>query len=117
MSGYDDIDNTPMSETERRIRRQVRSQADFYKHAMSYVGVISLLWFICLATLPSGSFAAMLSGEGVKWWRFWAIWPTLGWGIGLFFHAMSVLPAFARWGADWEERKVEELMARSKRGG
>ena len=112
---YDDIDNATMSNQERRIRRQVRKQAEFNKHLLTYVVVISLLWVICLSTLPSGAVlqGGLLTGE-VTWYRLWAFWPTIGWGIGLFFHGMSVLPGLSRWGSDWEERKVQELMAKQQ---
>jgi 2TM domain len=96
-----------MSEQERRIRKHVRRVAEFYKHLMTYVVVISALWILCLLT----------KGEGTQWWRYWAIWPTLGWGIGVFFHGLGVLPVFHRFGTDWEERKVKELMAQEARRG
>jgi protein-S-isoprenylcysteine O-methyltransferase Ste14 len=93
----------PMSVQEREIRKQVHRLAEFYRHALTYVCVIGLLWVICLLTLRQ------FNGH---WWSYWAIWPTLGWGIGLFFHGLSVMPRAQSWGRDWEERKVRELMAR-----
>jgi hypothetical protein len=44
---------------------------------------------------------------------FWAIFPILGWGIGVAFHGMRV---FAMdYGEDWEERQIEKEMERLKR--
>ena len=42
----------------------------------------------------------------------WAHWPTIGWGIGLTIHGLSVFAGRSFFGAEWEEKKVEELMAR-----
>jgi hypothetical protein len=40
----------------------------------------------------------------------WFYWPLLGWGIGLFFHGMSVF-VFSKFpGKQWEERKIKEVM-------
>jgi hypothetical protein len=42
----------------------------------------------------------------------WFPWPTLGWGIGLVAHGVSVF-AFGDWlGSAWEERKVREYLER-----
>ena len=43
------------------------------------------------------------------WWFFW---PALGWGVGLAFHAFGVYGTEALFGADWEERKLREIMER-----
>jgi hypothetical protein len=39
-------------------------------------------------------------------------WGTLGWGIGLLAHGVSVF-AFDGWlGSEWEERKIREYLDR-----
>ena len=45
-----------------------------------------------------------------RYW-YWAIWPTLGWGIGLLSHGLSVLPMWSFFSQDWEDKKVRELLA------
>jgi hypothetical protein len=104
---YDDIESTRMGEEERRIRRQVRQQAEFYKHLTTYVVVIAGLWILNFFTIPAS--------KSDRLWAYWAIWPTLGWGIGLFFHGLSAMSIWQRFGHDWEERKVRELMAKNGR--
>ena len=47
---------------------------DFYGHLLSYVLVNMFLVVINLVTVPS---------------YFWAIWPILGWGLGLAFHGVE----------------------------
>lgn len=90
---------------ETAIRLRVHAQAEFYRHLMIYVGVITMLWVINLlmAGLPSASSSI---------WRYWAIWPTLGWGIGIAVHGVTALTSFGFLSRDWEERKVRELMGK-----
>ncbi len=106
-SQYDDIDLGAMGTHERRIRKQVRREAEFYKHLMCYVSVMSVLWLMCLLT----------TGLGRPIGQYWAIWPTLGWGIGVLCHAASTVSIFGKWGSDWEERKVQELLNRERSNG
>ncbi|TAG67309.1 MAG: hypothetical protein EAZ24_15635 [Burkholderiales bacterium] len=42
----------------------------------------------------------------------WVLFPAGGWGIGLFFHGLSVLPRVSFFSNDWEDRKVKEILAR-----
>tara|TARA_Y100001947_G_scaffold140826_1_gene131987 strand:+ start:364 stop:510 length:147 start_codon:yes stop_codon:yes gene_type:complete len=34
----------------------------------------------------------------------WAMWPLMGWGIGLFFHAFGV------YGSGYKERMIEKMV-------
>jgi hypothetical protein len=89
------------------IRRRVHRLAEFYQHLLIYTGVISLLWVVNAYTV----YTAVQPGKGYAWW---VIWPTLGWGIGLLIHALSVLPVWSLFSPEWEERKVKELMDRER---
>jgi hypothetical protein len=42
----------------------------------------------------------------------WVHWVFMGWGIGVLAHALAVLGGGSRWIADWEKRKIEQLMNR-----
>lgn len=42
----------------------------------------------------------------------WAIFPIVGWGIGVFFHGMETYNYSPILGKDWEKRKIKELMDR-----
>jgi sensor histidine kinase YesM len=79
-----------------RARKQVRAMRAFYVSASLYAIVISFLWIVNLVT------------GGYRW----AIWPTLGWGVGLAVQGLSVFAGHSFFGAEWEEKKVEEIMAR-----
>jgi hypothetical protein len=93
------------SDRERQIRRQVHAQAEFFRHLAIYIGVILLLWTINLLEVG-------LPSAGANPWRYWAVWPTIGWGIGVAIHAVTTLTRVGMLSRDWEERKVRELMQR-----
>ena len=80
----------------RRARKQAKEIRAFYISASMYAIIIPLLWILNLA----------IGG------KIWAYWPTIGWGIGLTVHGLSVFAGRSFFGNEWEEKKVEELMAR-----
>lgn len=80
-------------------RKRVRAIKSFYANLISYVLVISFLTFINLKYTPE---------------HLWFYWPMLGWGFGLFFHAMGVFKIIPFFGEDWEEKKIKELMEKEK---
>jgi hypothetical protein len=85
------------------VKRQVGAIKKFYVHLSIFVMVMTMLTVINLAS-------------GHSWW---VQWPLLGWGIGLLAHALRTYGPDRRlgwpsgWlGPDWEQRKVERLMAK-----
>jgi signal transduction histidine kinase len=58
----------------RQAKKRAAAEVGFHAHLMSYLGVIAFLALINLFTTRYP----------------WFIWPTLGWGIGLFAHYMAV---------------------------
>ncbi len=83
-------------EAMRRARKRVQGIRSFYVSASFYAIIIPLLWVLNLT----------VGG------KIWAVWPTLGWGIGLTIHGLSVFAGRSFFGAEWQDKKVEELMAR-----
>jgi hypothetical protein len=77
-----------------RARRRVRALKAFYAHLAVYLIVNTALLVINLVTAPH---------------TLWFYWPLLGWGVGIAIHAAVVL-AGGSWGADWERRKMQELL-------
>ena len=78
----------------------VRKLKGLYRHAAQYAVVIPLLWAINL-------------WQGIGY--LWAVWPTLGWGIGLAAHALSlrVFGGGSRiLGPQWEREQVERRLGR-----
>lgn len=55
--------------------RIVKKKLEFYSHLITYLIVNCGIWTINLMTTPN---------------QIWAIWPTLGWGIGIACHAADV---------------------------
>ena len=82
----------------RRARKRVKDIRSFYVSATMYCIIIPSLW------------AINLIGGG----KLWAHWATIGWGIGLTAHGLSVFAGRSFFGSEWEEKKVEEIMAREK---
>lgn len=80
----------------RRARKKVRDMRAFFVSAMLYALLIPIFWI-----------ANLLMGGPI-----WAHWPMIGWGIGLVIHGLEVFAGRTMFGTAWEERKVEELMAR-----
>ncbi len=85
-----------MSEYEfEKAKRQAAEERSFWKHLISYIVVISFLFFVNLFSSPG------------KWW---VQWPALGWGIGLVFHGVKALGRYGVFSEDWEERRAKEIM-------
>ena len=78
-----------------KAKERVEAIKDFYIHLTAYVVVNLILFSINMIVSPDD---------------LWFFWPLMGWGIGLFFHALSVFSSGPGFGADWEEKKIRELM-------
>ena len=72
-----------------RVRVKVEKLFGFYTQLAVYLCVNGVLFTIILMTSPG---------------YLWAIWPLMGWGIGLFFHAFGV------YGSGYKERMIEKMV-------
>jgi hypothetical protein len=97
----DPLEDKNLQKIEKQARKRVRELKEFYTHLGIYVVVNVFLAVLSLLTSPG---------------YFWAIWPILGWGIGLFSHAVAVFGLFGIGGSEWEERKVREMMLMQQQG-
>ena len=79
-----------------RAKKRVEAKIGFYIHLAVYVGVNLLLLVINLTSSPQ---------------YLWFKWPLFGWGIGIFFHGLSVFVFRGRFKAI-KERMIEEEMKR-----
>ena len=77
-------------------RKRVKKLKSFYSNLASWI--IFSIFFTMLNLFTSREF-------------FWAIFPILGWGIGVLFQAIEVfgLPGIGR---NWEERAMEKELER-----
>lgn len=89
-------DDPSVSVAERDARRQVRGLRNFYHHLALFVLVNIALAALNFLVSPA---------------RLWFYWPLLGWAVWLLLHAFRTF-ARGRWlGAEWEQRKFQQLMA------
>lgn len=75
-------------------RQRVAALKGFYLHAAIYAVVI-----VGLAVLDAS--------VGAGWW---VQWPALGWGVAVALHAAFVFGQAPRAIADWEARKIKEIL-------
>ena len=86
-------------EREELARKRAEAKFGFYRHLAVYLVVNLMLFVINLVTSPD---------------YFWAIWPLIGWGIAVAFHALSIF-AFGKKG-EILERLTEEEMRKDETG-
>lgn len=93
---YRYVDDPSLPVAERDARRQIAMLRGFYRHLMVFAMVNAGLLAINLLASPG---------------HLWFVWPLLGWTVWLGLHAFATF-ARGRWlGAEWEERKLRELLA------
>ncbi len=80
-------------EAYQRAKKRVEAKMGFYMHLAVYIGVNILLIIINLITSPQ---------------HLWFIWPFFGWGIGVFFHGMSIFVFSGRKFKGIKERMIEK---------
>jgi hypothetical protein len=90
------LNDPALSPAERAARMQVYRLRSFYHHLAVYVAVNAGLLLINLLASPA---------------KLWFYWPLLGWGIWVALHGLRTFSRDRWLGAEWEERKVRELMA------
>jgi hypothetical protein len=76
-------------------KKRVAALRGFYVHLGVYVLVNLLLFLINITASPDS---------------LWFFWPLLGWGLAVVLHAFSVFGSGRLFGADWEEKKIREIM-------
>lgn len=90
------INTHALTKEEALALHHVRKLKGFYMHFIKYLIVISVLLAI---NLWQGSPPL------------WVVWPALGWGMGILFHAASVFETIP-FGPAWEKRQVEKRLGR-----
>jgi fatty acid desaturase len=77
-----------------RAKRQVAAIKGFYIHFFVFVVVMLILVAINIAVGP-------------PWW---VLFVLLGWGIGVLAHALAVFGQTSKRIAEWEQRKIRQIM-------
>jgi Na+-driven multidrug efflux pump len=88
----------------KEAKKKVRRLRSFYSNILSYLAIGTFLTFICWWT--------QRDEDEIRWWVAW-VW--IGWGIGIFFHGLSLYRRNILFSDDWEERKIKEEMEKMKR--
>lgn len=86
-----------------KAEKRVSAKIGFHRHLASYV-IINI--FLVLIWLIVG-----LTSGGSAWWP-WFIFPMVGWGIGLAFHAVNTYGAAA--GGSRHEAMVQREMQKQR---
>ncbi len=85
-------------EAYQRAKRRAEAKIGFYIHLAIYVGVNVLLVVVNLSTSPQ---------------YIWFVWPLFGWGIGLFFHGMSVFVFSGKKFKGIKEKMIQDEMKKN----
>jgi len=75
----------------------VRNIKAFYLHLAQYGVVITALVAMNIFLTPGYP---------------WALWPALGWGLGVAMHGLKVFGLMPFFDGDWERRQVEKVLGR-----
>lgn len=89
--------DTQLTYDEAQAIEKVKEIKGLYIHMIIFVIVIAGIWILNFATSPH---------------IIWAIWPTLGWGLGVAGHAIGVLDIPFLFGAEWEKKQIEKRLGR-----
>jgi hypothetical protein len=77
-----------------QAKRRLAAMKGFYIHLIVFLLVVAGLLVVNVAA-------------GGEWWVQWVL---LGWGVGVIAHAAAVFGHIPRMIADWERRKIKQLM-------
>ncbi|WP_062058745.1 2TM domain-containing protein [Aquimarina longa] len=94
------MDNFSEQKRYERAKARVEEIKKFYNNLISYILVIGFL--------------AGLNYYQNQWYYAWFLWPALGWGIGITFHAIKAYKVNPMFNKNWEERKIREYMDEEK---
>ncbi|MGV3459649.1 MAG: 2TM domain-containing protein [Flavobacterium sp.] len=78
-----------------KAQKRVEEIKGFYGNLFSFILINMGLMILNLVTYPQ---------------YLWFLYPFAGWGIGVIIHAMYTFSWMPFFGADWEERKIKEII-------
>ncbi len=84
-----------------KAKKRVKAIKGFYIHFAIYI-LVNLFLFLLNIIISPGTL--------------WFLVPLLGWGIGIIAHALPVFGSGRLLGADWEEKKIREIMEKEGKG-
>lgn len=93
----ENMDRNDVSIEEKRAFEYVQNVKGFYGHLVAYVLVTIGLFILNLIIEPD---------------YIWAIWPAIGWGIGVLTHGLRAFDIIRLFGPEWEKKQVEKRLGR-----
>lgn len=84
-------------------KKRVKKEKDFYTHLTVYIVINTALLLMHLGVFQRG-----LSHLNIPTWSMFT--TPIGWGIGLFFHWLTVFKDKFAYFKNWEDRKIKEYM-------
>ena len=95
--------NTDAQGKDPELWEQAKKRAGFKSHLITYLIMVPFFWLIWW-------FSGAYSGGG-RVHLPWPVWPTAGWGVGLFFHYLG---AYVFHKESSAEREYEKLVRERK---
>ena len=92
----------------KKAKKKVKEVKDFYTHLTVYIVINSALIIINLGVFQSGFTDIRIP----KWPMFTT---PFFWGIGLFFHWVSVFKDNFSFLKNWEDKKIKEYMEKEEK--
>jgi len=86
-----------LSAEERAAMEYVRDLKSFQAHLLSYLVIMPLLAVLNYFVSPE---------------NIWAIWPALGWGVGVLMHGLVVYEVLGFRGQKWEREQIKKRLSR-----
>jgi hypothetical protein len=87
-----------------KAKKKVKAIKGFYSHLAAYV-IVNIILIV-------NHWADLEPGE--SFWHWSTFSTAFFWGIGLSCHAFGVFGTDVFLGADWEDRKIKELMEKKQ---
>jgi len=94
---------TDEQKLEKKLRRMAKARVEFKQHLMSYIIINAALWAI--------NYITQMNHGAIYWW---AIWSTLGWGVGLAFHFIFTYIVDESTRVDREYERLRRRMEKDK---
>lgn len=104
-NNYIDNDNKNANESYIRAKKKTEEIKKFYKHLIIYVVVNIIISAVKVTDYLDGGFTLEETFSQLDIYIVWLIW-----GFFILLRAVKTFKANAILGADWEERKIKEIM-------
>lgn len=99
------------SDEERRAYLEARKKAKAKAEAIKGFYIHAFVFVVVIIGLTGLNYSSTQSDPEQAWW---VQWVALGWGAGVLAHMLFTFSSFRFFGADWEEKKIQQIMAQEQ---